>query len=249
MIYSGIYKWTNPKGRIYIGQSEDLLDRKDDYKSFSRTVKQPRIHRSIQKYGIEAHVWEVIELCCIDKLDERERHWQEFYDVLSSMGMNCVLKDTGEKRRVISQVMKDRLRKINTGKTLSEETKEKLRISGRKRKHSEETKLKMSTGKKGIPKSEEHKAKLRGRTFSEEHKLKISIAATGRFVSEETRKKLSVASINRYSSVSQYSLEDKFITEWESAAAANRELKIDGSSILKCCKGKKRMAGGFKWKY
>ena len=26
MIYSGIYKWTNPKGRVYVGQSEDLLD-------------------------------------------------------------------------------------------------------------------------------------------------------------------------------------------------------------------------------
>lgn len=36
---------------------------------------------------------------------------------------------------------------------------------------------------------------------------------------------------------------------FESSMSAERILKIDHSSIIKCCKGKVKTAGGYKWKY
>lgn len=75
----------------------------------------------------------------------------------------------------------------NRGRTPSLETRKKLSIAGTGRVHSEETKAKMSTsqiGKKnhryGTKHSEDDKInlsnKLKGRTFSEEHKSKIAAA-------------------------------------------------------------------------
>lgn len=36
---------------------------------------------------------------------------------------------------------------------------------------------------------------------------------------------------------------------FESIADASKDVKVDSSSITKCCRGKKNSAGGFKWKY
>jgi len=49
--------------------------------------------------------------------------------------------------------------------------------------------------------------------------------------------------------VNQYSLDDKFIKNYKSARLASRQLNMDNSSITKCCKGKMKTAGGYKWEY
>lgn len=49
--------------------------------------------------------------------------------------------------------------------------------------------------------------------------------------------------------VKQYDLNGNFIQEWESIREAGRQLKINQSHIVKCCKKKVKQAGGFKWKY
>ena len=49
--------------------------------------------------------------------------------------------------------------------------------------------------------------------------------------------------------VLQLSLDGKVIKEWPGATTAGNALKIDVSSICKCCKGKAKKAGGFLWKY
>ena len=36
---------------------------------------------------------------------------------------------------------------------------------------------------------------------------------------------------------------------FESAMSAERTLNVDHSSIIKCCKGKMKTAGGYRWKY
>jgi hypothetical protein len=47
----------------------------------------------------------------------------------------------------------------------------------------------------------------------------------------------------------QYSLTGEFIKEWESAKTAGKELNIDSSGILKCCRNKLITAGKFKWEF
>lgn len=49
--------------------------------------------------------------------------------------------------------------------------------------------------------------------------------------------------------VNQYDKNNNFIKTWNSIADVKRLLNIDSSSIIRCCKGIKKSAGGFKWEY
>jgi len=47
----------------------------------------------------------------------------------------------------------------------------------------------------------------------------------------------------------QYSLDGDFIQEWHSVAEAERATGIGRRNIGAVCNGKRKTAGGFKWKY
>lgn len=53
----------------------------------------------------------------------------------------------------------------------------------------------------------------------------------------------------RKMAVCQYSLNGKFIKEYESAEYINKILGYDASSIRECCKGKRRTSSGYIWRY
>jgi group I intron endonuclease len=55
-----IYKITNPNGRIYIGKTHNLHNRKKQYRYVAHK-NQMLIYRSIIKYGWDAHTFEVID--------------------------------------------------------------------------------------------------------------------------------------------------------------------------------------------
>ena len=74
----------------------------------------------------------------------------------------------------------------------------------------------------------------------------------GRHHSQETVEKL--RNISRYHnpnarSVYQIDKDGNIICRFYSASEASRELNIDVSAIIKCCRGKKNTCGGFVWKY
>lgn len=50
-------------------------------------------------------------------------------------------------------------------------------------------------------------------------------------------------------SVTQLTSEGHIITEFESVMSASRFTKINHSDIVKCCKGKRKRAGGYQWQY
>lgn len=147
----GIYKITNPKGRIYIGQSINIESRFYNY-SIASCHKQRRLHNSLLKYGYLNHKFEVIEECSIDELNSKERHYQEQYDVLSAMGLNCVYQCTNEKRKVISSEVKNRISignsGVNNGMYGTKHTEE-FKQNRRNYKHTEESLLKIQQRSKG----------------------------------------------------------------------------------------------------
>lgn len=49
--------------------------------------------------------------------------------------------------------------------------------------------------------------------------------------------------------VNQYNKNNNFIKTWNSIADVKKTLNIDSGLIVRCCRGKKKSAGGFKWKY
>ena len=47
----------------------------------------------------------------------------------------------------------------------------------------------------------------------------------------------------------QYDLNNNLIREWGSSKLVNKELNINNSHIIACCKGKRKTCGDFIWKY
>ncbi len=54
---------------------------------------------------------------------------------------------------------------------------------------------------------------------------------------------------NRSVTIVQLYLNGKFIKKWSAAREVERELGISNSHIIKCCRGKKKSAGGYRWMY
>ena len=50
-----------------------------------------------------------------------------------------------------------------------------------------------------------------------------------------------------YKKVNQYDLNNNFIKSWENISLAKKELNIN--HISDCCNGKRKTAGGYKWRY
>lgn len=155
----GIYKITSPSGRTYIGQSTNIKARELLYRGV-HCKSQPRLYASFIKHGFSGHIFEVVEECDVDQLNVRERHWQDFYDVLSEGGLNCMLTSvegragghSEESKRKISEARKKQPI-FNKGVKKSEETKKKMSEAQKGRKLSEETRKKMSEAKKGVKRS------------------------------------------------------------------------------------------------
>ena len=87
--------------------------------------------------------------------------------------------------------------------------------------------------------------------YNEEWKQKMRIANIGKTASEETKQKISAASKGNTRAakpILQYTKDNKFIREWESAKIAKDTLNIKGN-ICECLKGHRKTASGFIWKY
>lgn len=131
----GIYKITSPSNRIYIGQSIDIERRKNTYRRVETCIKrQIKIYNSLMKYGWEAHIFEIIEECSFDKLNVRERYWQEFYNSTNENNLNICLASTQDKKLIHSE---ETINKISSWHIEFHKTNNN-RMFGKK--HSEETK-------------------------------------------------------------------------------------------------------------
>lgn len=139
----GIYKITSPSSRVYIGQSIRLEERISEYKKNKNCNKQPKLFNSLKKYGVEKHIFEIIEECSIENLNNRERYWQEYYNTLEK-GLNCILTKSTDKRAVFSKSVKEKMSIARKGKIQSKEHILKRVNSKNGYAHSSETKNKIS---------------------------------------------------------------------------------------------------------
>ena len=84
----GIYKITKiSNGKSYIGQSNDIERRFKEHQQKGTSSRIP-LDIAIQKYGINAFTYEILEECSIDKLNEREQYWIKYYNTIKN-GYNC----------------------------------------------------------------------------------------------------------------------------------------------------------------
>ena len=183
----GIYKITSPTNKVYIGQSVDIDFRFKSYNS-KECKSQIKLNRSFLKYGIDNHIFEVVENCSTESLNEKERYYQEKYNCVDN-GLNCRFTTTKDKSGYFSKESKDKMSLSAKNKVITKEHRAKLTASNSRsmlgKKHSAESLALMSENRKG-------KASRKGAVLSDETKNKIALKATGRKASEETKLKMSI---------------------------------------------------------
>jgi group I intron endonuclease len=200
----GIYKITNPKNVVYIGQSIDVLKRFIYYKRLS-CKRQFKLYNSLKKYGADNHVFEILQQCSQGELNELEIYYINLFQCFDSKhGLNLI--SGGGCNSVVSNESKTKNRLAHIGKKASAETKIKMGIAskGHKRnsgkKQSKEWIEKRTTKTRGLKRSMETRKKLsvvaQNRIFSPERIQKISDYQKARIrtpFTEDTKRKISIA--------------------------------------------------------
>jgi len=113
--FSCIYKWTNlVNGKVYIGQTQNFYNRMVRYHTRGAT---PKLQNSIEKHGIDSFDIEIVELCDIEHLDEREQYWMDYYcsyqpeygyNISPTAGTTRGVKYSPEVCEKISKIVKER---------------------------------------------------------------------------------------------------------------------------------------------
>ena len=108
----------------------------------------------------------------------------------------------------------------------------------------DEIKQKISNSKKGKFKGEQNS--FYGKKHTEKTKKILSEYRKGLKLSEQTKTKISNS--NKIKIV-QFNKNNDFLNIWDSVKNAGETLNICNSSITACCKGKRKTAGKYIWKY
>jgi len=175
----GIYKITNPKGSVYIGQSVHCKKRIASYKN-KECVTQHRLLNSLLKYGVDKHKFDIIHTCTRGELNYLEKYYVDLFQCYNSEhGLN--LKDGGGSKGAMSNETKLKISIAHKGRFVSDSTRDKIRNFNLGKKHSEETKLRMSLSHKG------KNTWMKGSKLSEETKLKISKSNIGKHSMKRTK--------------------------------------------------------------
>ena len=237
-----IYKLTNKaNGKMYIGQTINLKARLRSHKNAAfneySSNHHLRISKAIAEFGIDAFECEVIWKSDVydskaelkEVLNKKEIEYIAQYNSTItgynvSLGGAGFLGNVGEKNAMYGVHMSGE-KSYMFGRHLSDDTKRKISLS--------------KIGKKGTPMSEEHKEKLRklftGVPKSEEHKEKIRNASIGQKHPE------------RRKPVLQYDKNGNFIKEWDCAFDA--EKIYNDRHINDCCRGTRRIAANYQWRF
>ena len=173
----GIYKITSPSGKIYIGQSTNILFRWRYHYEKLRCKSQLHLYNSLKKYGVENHIFKIVKKCLADELDKFEIHYISKYNSTNkSLGLNhreggngkIVSKSTLEKMKKAALGNKNMLGKKHTQETKDQISKSRLGIKPNKK-----TKYKMSLARIGFKHSPETMKKILASNLGNHSKKKI----------------------------------------------------------------------------
>lgn len=116
---SGIYKITaKHNGKIYIGQSIDIYER---WRGHWKQVNQGDsnyIHNAMRKYGKDGFIFEIIERCSQDIINEREKYWIDYYDSYNN-GYNLTIGGEGIKGKIFTDEERENKRNFSVNNNLN----------------------------------------------------------------------------------------------------------------------------------
>lgn len=245
---TGIYKITNQiNGKSYIGQSINI-DKRIKEHFWKATCEKDKsfnsiLHIAIRKYGAEQFIWEVLEECSVDIIDEREKYYIEKYNTISPNGYNIL--SGGQKVRAIPIYCKE------CGKQITKEA-----ITGLC--HSCYSK---STRKVEWPTKEELVTLLKTNSFEAVGRMyNVSSNAIRRWckrndlpyhiddyrIKKEIIKQPVVKKAVQQINIKTGEIVNTFSSQEEAARALGKKT---GSHISEVCRGIHKTAYGFYWRY
>lgn len=240
-----IYGWYNTLTDMwYIGQTIDEKRRFKTHVDWAINKKDNnRFHNALRKYGLDKFVYCVLEDNVLkENLNMMEIDWIEYYDSYYS-GYN--LTTGGDTNYMVSEEIRRKISESHKGKKTWNSGKTNIYSDETKRKQSESHKGKIPWNK-GIPMTEEARKKS-----SESHKSPRPWMI-GKHPSEETRKKISESKKSQitwnHMPVSKYDLNGNFIKTYPSIREAIKQ-NSRCTALAAVCKGLRKTAGGFIWKY
>lgn len=233
-----VYKITNPEGKVYVGSTMKLEQRKQQYRLANKTMSgQTKMYASLIKYGWNAHTFEIVWSGEESLRFRKEKEFGELYNVLVE-GLNSTIPFT----------------------PLPKEMKDKMTKNSQRHKPSEETKLKgVLACQRAICQYD-----LSGNFIAEypstnEAARVLGIGRTNikNNLTGQTKKgkgfvwkfKEGVSFGKPHKRVVQMDLDGNELKTFESMCEAGRSLRMDGSSIKYVLKEGGITAGGYKWKY
>jgi len=243
----GIYKITSPSGKIYIGQSTNIHEREKHYKRITPVKGQTKIFNSLNKHGWDKHIFEIIEECSIDKLDERETYWKQHYLNQVEYDWNKVLflgiydSGGGPKEQHTKDKMSLNIKKVK--QLMTDERRQEIGIKISQSHNNMTDEEKQIWGEK-ISQSHNNMTDEKKQNWG--NKIREKKTGHGCYSNPERGKKIT-NKLNK--KVYQYDKNGNLIKEWESITQATLELKYSAGIISMVCNGKIKTAGGFIWKF
>lgn len=250
-VICGIYEILNKiNNKRYIGQSTNIYRRwREHQNNLDKQIHQNKyLQAAWDKYGSDAFEFNIVEICIVEDLDERECFYIEKYNTknreygynFKEGGSHCT--DEARKNMSIAQKNKwtDEMRLQKSiqmsgennpffGKHHTKETGEKIAKANKMRQWTEESKEKARQTLTGRP------GPNKGKITPKETKDKISNALKGR---PSPKRK----------GVIQLDLNGKYIASFDSRTEAARKTGVSKLNICECCNGIRVSAGGYLWK-
>jgi group I intron endonuclease len=229
-----VYKHTSPSGKVYIGITSQKPEKR--WANGAGYKNNQYFNRAIQKYGWSSFDHEIL-FVNITKEDavSKEKELINLYKSNNPLfGYNISSGGEGGAEGIVVSD-KERLRRSEHAKTYIGSNNPNYgnhKLAGESnpffgKEHSEQTKQLLSDLAKERWNNEEYKKHM-----CEVHK-NINIGASN------PRAKITL----------QYDMDENFIMSWECAKIAADTLGICVSGITQCCRGIRKSAGGFIWKY
>lgn len=229
-----VYCHTSPSGKRYVGISNNPEKRWNKGKGY---IKNYLFYRAIEKYGWDNFTHEILyENLSIDEAGEIEKKLISEWNLTDpNYGYN--LREGGNgKFSEHSRYLMSKSRKGNTN-SLGQY-------------HSPENRKQISESLKKYYSTHDSPMKNRHHTPETIEKLK------NRTISEETKRKMrenhaDVKGVNNPSAkaIRQLDKEGHIIEEFAYATLAAKKYNLDLSSIIRCCRGKQKTCGGYRWEY
>lgn len=223
----GIYQIINKvNGKVYIGQSINIRRRWSEHRKSARSGETYPIYNAIRKYGLDNFHFGVLEFCSIDVLDDREQEWLDATLAYTDSGYNVSPSASSTKGLV-------RLESRKPVYKVDRQTGQILKRYDSRKAAAEDVGVDSSC----ITDAVLGKCKFIKNYFWTEEPLNFVLPAslgTGK----ERRK-----------SVIQLDSHGKQVNTFISQVHAGKHTGISTSSISQACRGTRKSAGGYYWKY